>query len=270
MLFKWRERRGPEATYLALIEIFQQTKDEKVIDLITEYVEKGHDCFFSESEDLQFPKVNERMDIPELEKLYYGINEKFAFLSVQIIKSLRKNKMEPKDLATYISISHHYKFTSTDDINDIITKTSSWFNIKVLRSVVQRFGSDKDKEALLQYEQDLHAYLQQSLFHIPAESFQSNNNMSDTTLCYLKFPDEIIEQLNISGEDVLQIERHLADYLQIDYRVFHFCMYRLGCMELVFSIPTRLYQSSVILQQRILPNLSTNEFRLIVDLEDIL
>ena len=67
MLLKWRERKGPEATYLALREIFQKTNDEKVIDLITEYAEKGCDCFVSEPEDLQFPKVNRRMDISYLE-----------------------------------------------------------------------------------------------------------------------------------------------------------------------------------------------------------
>ena len=66
MLFKWRERKGPEATYLALIQIFQKTNDEKVIDLIIEYVEKGRNC---ESEGLKFPKLNtERIDASEFEK----------------------------------------------------------------------------------------------------------------------------------------------------------------------------------------------------------
>ena len=89
-------------------------------------------------------------------------------------------------------------------------------------------------------------------------------------MCYLKLPDEIVEQMNISGEDVLHIEKNLADYLGIEHKNVNLCMYRLGCVELVFSIPTALYQSNFILQQGIIPNLSTNEFKLTVDLEDIL
>ena len=50
-------------------------------------------------------------------------------------------------------------------------------------------------------------------------------------------PDEEVEQLDLSGEDVLQIEGSLADYLGIPREVFNLCKYRLGCIELVFSIP---------------------------------
>ena len=266
MLFKWRERKGPEATYLALLEIFQKTNDEKLIDLITEYAEKGRNC---ESEGLKFPKLNtERIDPSEFEKKHYEIREKFAYLRYRITISLEKI-MDPKHLAAYISESCCFQFKSTNDITDIITEASSWFNIKVLQNVINHFGTDEDKEALLEYEKDLHAYLQQSLFHIPAEYF-SNVDTSDITLCYLKLPDEIVEQMNISGENVLHIEKNLADYLGIEHKNVNLCMYRLGCVELVFSIPTALYQSNFILQQGIIPNLSTNEFKLTVDLEDIL
>ena len=272
MLLKWRERKGSEATYLALYEIFQKTNDEKVIDLITEYAAKGCDCFFSEPEDLHFPKVNRRMNISYLEQKFEEIIKKFASLSVRIIVSLRKNETKPKDLATYLSRSLQYEFTSTNDIdiNDIITDISSWFNIKVLKDVVHEFGNKKDEEALLCYEKELYAYLQQSVFHIPAESFQSNSDKSDITLCYLKIPEEF-EHKHLSGKDLLKMEKHLANVLGIDCKVFNFCMYRLGCIELVFSIPTPLYQSSVTLEQSMVPSKSRpNEFKLNVDLESIL
>ena len=135
MLFKWRERKGPEATYLALLEIFQKTNDEKVIDLITEYVVKGRNCFFSGSEDLKFPKLNtERIDASELEKNHYEIREKFAYLRYRITISLEKI-MEPKHLADYISEFCCFQFKSTNDITDIIKEASSWFNTKVLQTV---------------------------------------------------------------------------------------------------------------------------------------
>ena len=246
MLFKWRERKGSEATYLALCEIFQKTNDEKVIDLITEYAAKGCDCFFSEPDDL---------NISYLKQKFEEIIKKFASLSVRIIVSLRENETKPKDLATYLSRSLQYEFTSTNDIdiNYIITDISCWFNIKVLKDVVHKFGNKKDEEALLCCEKELYAYLQQSVFHIPAESFQSNSDKSDITLCYLKIPEEF-EHKHLSGKDLLKMEKHLANVLGIDCKVFNFCMYRLGCIELVFSIPTSLYQSSVTLEQSMVPS----------------
>ena len=181
-----------------------------------------------------FPtKMNNKDDIPELEKKYTEITEKFAFISEQ---SLKKTK-QPNDLAYYLKKTYHFQFESKDDITDIIDKTSSWLNIKVLKSLVNRYVTVKDKESLVHYEQDLLAYLQQFLFNIPAESFQSSNDTSDVTICYLKIPDEEVEQLDLSGEDVLQIEGSLADNLGIPREVFNLRKYRLGCIELVFSIP---------------------------------
>ena len=86
-------------------------------------------------------------------------------------------------------------------------------------------------------------------------------------MCYLKIPDEDVNMLYLSGEDVLQIERNLADYLGIPHEAFNLCRYRLGCIELAFSIPTTLYKS---LQKHVVLDRIKNEFRLTVDLQDIL
>ena len=270
MLFKWKERKGSGATYQALLEIFEKANDEKMIDLVLKYAENGHSTHAVESMNLKFPKVSNRDDIAELEKKHSEIAEKFAFISEQIIQSLKKTK-QPNDLAYYLKKTYYFQFASTDDITDIIDKTSSWFNIKVLKSLVSRYGTDKDNESLLNYKQDLRAYLQQSLFHIPANSFQSNNDTSDFTICYLKIPDEDVNMLDLSGEDVLQIEGNLADCLEIPREVFNLCKYRLGCIELVFSIPTTLYES---LKKSMVPGTfekhKNKELRLTVDLKDIL
>ena len=265
MLFKWKKREGSGATYQALLEIF--VNDEKMIDLILKYAENSRSTHAVESMNLMFPiKMNNKDDIAELEKKYTKITEKFAFISEQIIQSLEKTK-QPRHVAYYLSNAYKFQFESTDDITSMIDKTSSWFNIKVLKSLVNRYGTDKDIESLLHYEQDLRAYLQQSLFNIPAESFQSSNDTSNVTICYLKIPDEVVELLDLSGEDVLQIEGNLADYLEIPREVFNLCEYRLGCIELVFSIPTTLFES---LQKNVVLDRSKNEFRLTVNLEDIL
>ena len=271
MLFKWKKREGSGATYQALLEIFEKANDEKMIDLILKYAENGHSTHAVESMNFVFPiKMNNKDDIPELEKKYAEITEKFAFISEQIIQSLEKTK-QPRHVAYYLSNACRFQFESTDDITSMIDKTSSWFNIKVLKSLVNRYGTDKDNESLLHYEQDLLAYLQQSLFCIPANSFQSSNDTSDVTICYLKIPDEVVEQLDLSGEDVLQIEGNLADYLGIPREVFNLCEYRLGCIELVFSIPTTLYES---LKKSMEPGRfekdKNKELRLTVDLKDIL
>ena len=265
MLSMWRNRKGPEATYQALIEIFQAMNNEKMADLITQYATEKFPspC----SHEYQDSNVNDK--IQELVKKNATIKEKFAFLSVKIIKSLEKTE-KPKQLTAYLSNLYHFQFETTDDITDIILKTSSWFNIKVLKNLVDRFGTHEDKKALLHYEKDLRTYLNQSLLQIPSESFQSSNDTSEVTICYLKLPDEDIEMLDLSGEDVLQIEGNLADHLGIPREVFNLCEYRLGCIELVFSIPTTLYKSSSMLQQSMVPGEFQNELRLIIQPKDIL
>ena len=272
MLFKWRKRIGLKATYQALLEIFQRANDEKMIDLVRKYAENGHSMQTFEFEKLKFPKVNNRKDIPVLEKKYFEITAKFEFLREEIIQSLEKTH-RPEDLAYYLSNAHHFQFESTDDTMDIMAKTSSWFNIKVLKSLVNHYGTDENKKALSNYEQDLRAYLQQSLFNIPAQSFQ-NSIMSDVTMCYLKIADKDVNMLDLSGVDVLEIEGHLADYLEIPCEAFNLCEYRLGCIELVFSIPTTLYQSSFTLQKKMEPDRfekdRDEELKLIVELKDIL
>ena len=211
-----------------------------MIDLVLKYAENGHSIHSFKSVDLKFPKVSNKGDIPELEKKHFEIKEKYAYFSLQIIKSLEKTQQQ-RHIAFYVTETSRFQFESTDDIIDIIAKTSSWFNIKVLWSLVNRFGNKDDRESLTHYEQYLRAYLQQSLFNIPAESLQSSNDTSDVLICYLKIPDEDVEMLNLSGEDVLQMVRNLADYLEIPHEVFNLCQYRLGCIELVFSIPTMWY-----------------------------
>ena len=268
MLLQWKKRKGPEATYQALLEIFQQENDEKMIDIVLEHAEIGHSIHSFKSVDLKFPKCN-KYDIPELKKKHFEIKEKYAYFSLQIIKSLEKTQQQ-RHIAFYVTETSRFQFESTDDIIHIIAKTSSWFNIKVLWSLVNHFGNKDDRESLTHYEQYLRAYLQQSLFNIPAESFQSSNDTTDITMCYLKIPDNDVEKLDLSGEDVLQIERNLADYLEIRHEVFNLCKYRLGCIELVFSIPTTLYKSNCTLEKNVVLDRFKNEFRLTVDLEDIL
>ena len=269
MLFKWKKRKGPEATYQALLEIFQEN-DERLTDLIYEYAGKGHTQSSYKSENLHFPKVNETKDKLELEKKYTEIKNKYIKLFTLVVRSLEKTTT-PKLLNASISQFYPNQFNDdNNDVIDIIMKISSWFNIKILQNVVDWFGSDKDKEELSRYRTDLLAYLQQSLFCIPAESFQNSNVTSDVTICYLKIPDYDDELLNLSGEDVLQIERNLAKHFQIHYEVFNLCQYRLGCIELVFSIPTTLYESSSMLQQSTVPGEFQNELSLIVQLKDIL
>ena len=101
-VFKWKKRKGSGATYQALLEIFEKANDEKMIDLILKYAENGHSTHAVESMNLMFPiKMNNKDDIPEFKKKYIEITEKFAFISEQIIQSLKRTK-QPKDLAYYL------------------------------------------------------------------------------------------------------------------------------------------------------------------------
>ena len=96
ILFKWKKREGSEATYQALLEIFEKANNE---DLILKYAENGHSTHAVESMNLMFPtKMNNKDDIPELEKKYTKITEKVAFISEQ---SLKKTK-QSNDLASVL------------------------------------------------------------------------------------------------------------------------------------------------------------------------
>ena len=99
MLSMWRNRKGSEATYQSLIEIFQAMNNETMADLITEYAHIHSPC----SREYHDSKVNDK--ILDLEEKNAKIKEKFAFLSVKIIKSLEKTE-KLKQLAAYLSKKH--------------------------------------------------------------------------------------------------------------------------------------------------------------------
>ena len=56
-----------------------------------------------------------------------------------------KKTQQPRHIAFYLSNASRFQFESTDDITSMIDKTSSLFNIKVLKSLVNRFGNDNDR-----------------------------------------------------------------------------------------------------------------------------
>ena len=83
---------------------------------------------------------------------------------------------------------------------------SSWFDIHLLKAIVNQFGSEKDQAEMQIYTAQLILYLQQSLFELPSKQFSPG-----LVQLFVILPEDQIP----SGKGVKNITRNLSQLLGI-------------------------------------------------------
>ena len=132
-----------------------------------------------------------------------------------------------------------FKLESVDTLADIlitmhVSGSSSWFNIRVFKDIVEQFGSDDDKKKMRAYqENELAPYLQRSIFEMPSKSFGSYDATTGLLSLGLLLPDAVIP----TGQDVVVIRHNLSQLLGITNGTLQFIGYENGSTILIFGIP---------------------------------
>ena len=260
VLWAWKRKNGNDATYMELIKAFIKMKDQLVIESILKYIKEKTTSkqtvttvhLAPEMAKDRYPNWEDLTDAQkeaERNKLIdenCDVRKAFTTCVNQLIKSFVKRKVEPMHIRTLAnSFSGGQLFPQVVDskedsvatvFNTLTGNHCTWFNYELIQVIVNNLDNDDEKTYLETYKKKhLIPYLNHSLYEIPC----SPSNDQYRTNFLFKVPVEL------TGNEVKSIQRNLAKLLGIeDSFNFHFEDYNVGCIELVFSLPTIISENS--------------------------
>ena len=266
VLWTWKRKNGSAATYKELVKAFLKMEDRFVAESILRYVSKKlrfspgpRICNFNP----QKGKKNwEELTSSEKEAVRdklmdenHDVRKAYAFFVAQLIQSFKERKVDPLDIQSLVNSfipSEHqhlkerlkvFNFSKDDTISSVfseLTKHCTWFNYESLRVLVDTLGNVSEKQSLQTYEdKHLVPYLNHSIFEIPCTSSQ---DQSQHTKLLLKVSADVY----ITGSEVKAIQRNLAKLLGFESSaLLRFENYNEGCIELIFSLPTVVFDKSL-------------------------
>ena len=292
MLWKWKEKNGSDATYLAIVKIFLEMKNKQLAEVVLTFIcEKKIPLIIdSHVNPLKVKKYASwnSMSKSEKEKVTNTllvenqiIRNKYSLLVDGILASFEKRKIEVDRLKLIIITSLgeiadalQYKYENASTLARVLLilhmSHGSWFNIQLFKSIVQKLGSDDDKRNMKAYEQnDLVPYLQRSIFEIPSNSFGPDSGTADHISLGLRLPNDVIP----TGNHVAVISHNLSQLLGIPDGILVFIRYDEGSTILIFAVPEALLHVALlqsVIGEYFTPDISKGTYNFRGDLTEIL
>ena len=209
------------------------------------------------------------------------IRNKYSLLVEGILASFEKRKIEVDHLKLIIITSLgeiadalKYKYENASTLAGVLLflheSGTSWFNIELFKSIVEKFGSDDDKRNMKVYEQnDLVPYLERSIFEIPSNSFGPCSGTADQISLGLRLPNDVIP----TGNHVAVIRHNLSQLLGISDGILVFIRYDEGSTILIFGVPEALMHIALLqstIGEYFTPDMSKRTYTFRADLTQIL
>ena len=292
MLWKWKEKNGSDATYLAIVNIFIEMKNKQLAEVVLTFICEKKIPLIIESHvnPLKVRKYASwnSMSKSEKEKITntlpvenQKIRNKYSLLVDGILASFEKRKIEVNRLKLSIITSLgviadvlKYKYEKASTLAGVLLilhdSGTSWFNIELLKSIVEKLGSDEDKTNITSYEQkDLVPYLQRSIFEIPSNSFGPGSGTADQISLGLRLPNEVIP----TGNHVAVICHNLSQLLGIPDGILVFIRYDEGSTILIFGVPEALMHTALLqstMEEYCTPDISKRNYAFRGDLTEVL
>ena len=262
VLWAWKKKNGNNATCIELVKAFMKMTDQLVIESILKYIKEKNTSeqtvttvhLAPEMAKDQYPNwedLTEPQKEAEKNKLMdenRDVRKAYTACVSQLVDSFRERKVEPMHIRLLANTFHNgwqlfpEVVDSKEDsiatvFNTLITGNHcTWFNYELIEVIVDIKGNDDEKKYLETYKKEhLIPYLKHSLYEIPCSP--SNDQYRTNLVC--KVPVEL------TGNEVKSVQRNLAKLLGIEDSVtLHFKDYNIGCIELVFSLPTVVLEST--------------------------
>ena len=255
VLWTWKKKKENDATYIELVKSFLAMKNEPAAKSILKYVSmktsEGDDSTLHISPQKTYENWKELTESEQqvvrnrLMDEYVDVKKAFTFFVGQVMHSFSERKVKPayvQALANcFFGNQKVFSFSKDDDIYIVffeLTKHCSWFNYGLFKAIIESPGNEAEKGFLKTYEDRLVTYLEHSIFEIPCSP--PGNQPQRTKLVF-----KVSEELCLTGREVNAIQRGLARLIGFEYdTVINFEDYNDGCVELVFSLPTVILESS--------------------------
>ena len=263
MLWKWRNRNGSDATYLAIMKVLLRMSDQNMAEIvlchiktrlqhqpqtIDSYVYPERACSYSnwdkksagDKEQIKNRLFNQSQDI----------RTKFSFLTQNILDSFESGNVEVKRLKMFLYTygsspkpthdTPFSRFESAANLVDVFLVLcrdyASWFNIQLLKAIVKQFGSENDQKEMKIYEDELVCYLQRSIFEIPSKSFAPGHENAGLIPLFVLVPDDVC----LTGNDIKNITHNLSQLLGISDGILQFIGFDDCSILLIFGVPEEL------------------------------
>ena len=260
VLWAWKRKNGSAATSSTLVKVFLKLEDRFVAEFILKHLmkQKTEPRQTNVQGRLDPQKANEHYpnwnDLSEsekegikndLEEKNRDVREAYTVFVSKLTHSFIKRNVDPMVIRLLAnSYNDGHLFTepvvlgNSDSVATVfyeLSKHCTWFNYELFRVIVKVEGNDEEKKYLQTYENDhLSPYLKLSIFEIP---FTPGQDPSRTHLLL-----KVSAELCITGSQVKAIQQNLVKLLGFKQNsaLLHFEDYNVGCIELVFSLPTVL------------------------------
>ena len=213
MLWHWKRKNGTDATYLAIVGIFLQMNCKWLAEVMLQHCKEpivvAKYCNWEAMSSIEKQQVKDALFSKQ-----YRTRAKYGGLVLNILNSFERRNIPVNRLKFFI-ISYTEitspEFLNAHTIEDVFLiicrHYSSWFNIRLLKDMVEKFGSEDDIREVKAYEEDeLIPYLQRSMFEIRSKSFPGN----ETKPVFILLPRDVIS----TGTHMAILE-HISQYLDI-------------------------------------------------------
>ena len=122
------------------------------------------------------------------------------------------------------------KSESVDDAMSVVNKYCSFFNYRLVAHIIQKLGTEQDKEKLAKYEEDFAKYGERHVFECPSEvgeSYEGQANMLVTL-------DDSFDKCNVNH--LSAFVSNLQNVLNISNVTLRLCYIKPGSIKLIFQI----------------------------------
>ena len=264
MLWQWKRKNGRNATYQALVTVFLKMEDASLAEFVVQHTKntESNDSQLNPEKTAMYPNWNAMTD-GEREQVKYNlispnlqVTQNYSSLVVSVLDSFEKRKVTVEEMKTKLlaygvpeavsdkspaTLFPHIENDATpeDVFLTLCTRYSSWFNIQLLKVIVDgELGCEDDRQMLAEYEKELYPYLERSIFEIPSKSFATQHESAGLVYLYFGLPEDHIP----TGEDVFLFQCTISLYLEITEGLLQFIGFKDGNNVLIFGIPEAILQ----------------------------
>ena len=184
---------------------------------------------------------------------------KFQDLFSKTTKSLMERNISTKDLSNYLMCLGSLKPTYddsegsafrhqlpqlrnselVDDAMCIVSKYCSFFNYHIIELIINKLGTEQDKENLSRYKEEFAEYGRRHIFECPSEVGERSDHCADMFVAL----DETYDKCTVSNLDLFVINLHKILKVSSGSGL-KLCHIEPGSLKLTFQLPLSVLQDT--------------------------
>ena len=194
--------------------------------------EKLHRKLYTESEDMAY-KFQDLFSSTTDSLSQREISAKKLASHVQCLGCLKPTDKDSEEPIFRRQVSEIKKMESVDDAMSVVSNYCSFFNYRLLEHIINKLGTDKDKENLAEYKVAFVKYGERHVFKSPSEVGKMNEDGHANMFVTL---DDSFDNCNVNHLDsfVHNLEKSLGLPPDAGLTLHHL---QSGSLKLIFQLP---------------------------------